>query len=303
MSNSALKADIAPGNDYKSMVTSTWANGSRIDTRPILHGARLLALGVWSDRALYQLLPATIADDQDWKSLQKQCGLPPFPNTYRDLVYRAMPSIKGKNALILSAGVGSEVGACLCQGPAHVTAVESQKWLSDLSSKQSFSPYLNKTVTLINDDPRQFLRRTGSDYDLIFYSGHSAVNRPNPFIAVNHDDYLYTVEGLFAALRHLKEGGLMVLVTPPANELVRTRMAANLLALHAHIDAELSTPYANYLIVSRSPLTPGPAAEVVTSLRSELGSKIVNHETLLVSRAKPAVLTRDDRPFIPDGAR
>jgi hypothetical protein len=302
MTTSTLKAEIASAGQYKNLESCSWANGSRIDTRPIVNGNKLIALSVWLDRSLYQLLPAVIPDENDSKSLQKQCGLPAFPNNYHDLLYRAMPDMKGKNALVLGAGVGTEVGACLFQGLAQVTAVEAQKWLTDLSSKQPFSPYRSKSVAVVTADPRQYLRRTRSDYDLIIYSGHSAVNRPNPFIAIDHDDFIYTVEGLYDALKHLKEDGQLVIATPPGNDLVRTRMAANMLALNALIDAELTTPYANYIIFSRTPLKTGPAAEVVPSLRSKVGSKIVNHETLLASRANRTMLTRDDRPFIPGWA-
>lgn len=299
-----LKSDILPPDkyrcmQYKNMVSTGWVSGSRIDTRPVTNGDRLLALGVWSDRALYDLLPATVLSQEDAKCLQKQCGLPEFPDTCKDLLYRAMPDMKGRQALILGAGLGAEVEACLYHGLLHITAVEPRRWLTDLSIKQSFSPYLNKAVTLVTAAPRQFLRGTKDQYDLILFGRHSAVNRPNPFIAINHDDYVYTVEALYQALMHLKNDGQLVIVTPPGNELVRTRMAANILALHAFIGAELTTPYANYLVATTTPLKTGPAAELVDSLRQKLGSKVVNQQALLIKRAGPAALTSDDRPFIP----
>jgi hypothetical protein len=304
LNTTGLKSDISPpdqyrNRQYKNMASTCWVGGSRIDTRPLLNGDKLLALGVWSDRTLYDLLPATIPSKEDVQCLQKQCGLPEFPDTYKDLLYRAMPDMKDRQALLLGAGLGSEVEACLYHGLLHVTAVEPRRWLTDLSIKQSFSPYINKAVTLVAAAPRQFLRETKDQYDLILFGRHSAVNRPNPFIAINHDDYLYTVEAFYDALMHLTDDGQMVIVTQPGNELVRTRMAANVLALNSFIDAELTTPYANYLVVSKTSLKTGQTADIIDSLRKTLGSKVVNHQALLIKRASPAAVTSDDRPFIP----
>jgi hypothetical protein len=291
----AGRAPVA--EQYKKMTTCFWANGSRIDTMPLLNKTKLLGFSVWIDRVLYQLLPASDLTEDDAKSLLKQCGLPEFSINYRQLPYRAMSNMKGKFALILGAGIGSEVAECLNQGLAHITAVEPQRWLTEIESHQSSSFHLNPAVTLSVIAPRQFLRHTKDSYDLIFYTGHSAVNRPNPFIAINHDDYLFTAESFFDGFTHLKPGGELVIVTPAGNDLVRVRMAANLLAINGKIDAELTTPYGNYLIAENTASQTGPANDIVEKLRQQVGSKIVNHESWLVNRAKRAIPTSDNRPF------
>ncbi len=299
LNSNGPKSDTSSANQYKNNAETLWINGSRIDARPILSGDKILALAVWSDRSLYDLLPANISAPEEAKNVQKQCGLPELPENCQDLLYRAMPDMKGKQALILGAGLGADIETGLNHGLVQVTAVEPRRWLTDLSSKQSFSPYLNKAVTLATEAPRQFMRGTKEQYDLILYSHHKAVNRPNPFIAINHDDYLYTVEALYDSLSHLKDDGQLVITTPPGNDLVRVRMAANALALNGLINAELTTPYANYIVVAKTAQETGPGADIVGALRQKVGSKIVNRQALLIKKAGPASLTRDDRPFVP----
>ena len=282
----------------KETHTSFWSNGSRIDCATIMQNGKVLGYGVKSDRALYQILPIPELSKDQAKTLQHQTGLPEDPVDFLGLYYRVIPKMEGKEALILGGGIGAEASQCLMHGLSHVTAVESQKWLVDLSKKQSYSPYLNAKVTVNIEDPSLFLKWRKDQYDLILYTGHTAVNRPNPFVAINHDDFLYTAENFTDAFNRLKPGGQLIIATPPADELLRVRLAADLLAITNRLDAELTTPYGNYLVVGKTAQQTGPSLGLIEPLRRELGAQVVNHEHWLVERSRITPITTDDNPFV-----
>lgn len=292
-SSSDFASEPAQASPYNIKIGSFWVDGSRVDTRNIFKETKLMGLAVWLDHQLYQILPVPDLGIDDINYLQKQCGLPEFPANYLALPYSAMPSMSGKDALILGAGIGSEVAQGLSHGLSHITAVESQKWLVQLAK----DPYSNAAVQLVVDDPRHFLRQANTKYDLIIYTGHAAVGRPNPFTALNHDDFLLTSEGLADAFALLKDDGQLIVASPAAEKLMLPRQAANLLVIGLRIDAQLTTPYLNYLIVSKSADTKSVTARVQL-LRQEFGSKVINNENGLTAYASTLVPTTDARPFM-----
>jgi len=283
---------------YSELVSNFWKNGSRIDTHPIVSGKKIIGLGVWLDRLFYQFVPAPGLSEKEKELLQKLCGLPMYSLDYMSLPFRAMPSMKGKSALILGAGVGPEVTECLDQGLAQVTAVESQKWLTLLSRQLSFSPYANPAVTLVPADPRQYIRQAEQKYDLIIFTGLWPVTRPNPFIFLNHNDYLFTQESLAAAYALLKPEGRMIIVSPAFDNLRRSRLAATVKSVVTTIEAELSTPFNDYLIVNNSNQTTEGESAVLKDLRKQLGSRIVNYVKALLEDVFYFPPSSDNRPFM-----
>ena len=281
---------------YKAMASKFWLDGSRIDTQPLVKDDKLIGLCLYSDRELTQVLTLPQLSEGDAIFIQKHFELPPFPLDFRQLPYLALPSMQGKNALVLGSAIGAEVAACLSQHPAHVTAVDPSPWLTRASASQTFSPYKNAAVNLVIDDPRNFLSRSRQKYDLIIYTEHAAFNRPSPFLSFNHNDFLFTQESFGEARGHLKAGGQIMIISQAADELLRLRLAATMLAADNKIEASLTTPFANYLIAASGEESFAPSNTLVPALRKSFGGKIVNHEQWIAAGAKDIAPFADNRP-------
>lgn len=284
-------------DQYKAMAGNFFAEGSRIDTEPLLKDDKLFGLCLYSDRQLSQVLtlPELCADDVLF--IQKHFDLPPFPVDFRQLPYLVRPSMQGKNALVLGSAIGSEVAACLGQHPARVTAVESSAWLTATSVQQTFSPYKNPAVTLVTADPRLYLAQSKDKYDLIVYTDHAASNRPSPFLPFNHNDFLFTQESFAEARNHLTPDGQILIASQPADEVLRLRLVATLLAANTKIDASLTTPFANYLMAASNEDSFAASNTLVPDLRKKLGGKIVNHEQWITAGAAGIVPFSDNSPY------
>ncbi len=289
--------DPKPNNSF--FASSFFADGSRVDTRRLAHDIHPLGRAVFVDRLLYCFLPGYYYDPQDAQYLQKHLGLPDFAVDFRQLPYMAMPPMKGKTALILGPGIGSDGQIALEQRFSHIVYVEPNKWLNKLSEREPKATYVwTEAEKVVEENPRQYLRHTMDKYDLILFTAGAAVNRPDPLVALNHNDFLFTAEGLADAYNHLEPNGQLVIASQAANEIVRLRLAASILPSSNKIDASLTTPFANYLIVSKSNDSFAPANTLIESLRKKLGGKIVNHEQWLTEGAKGMAPYTDDRPFM-----
>lgn len=118
--------------------------------------------------------------------------------------------------LILGAAGGNEILASLYFGADRITAVELNPVTVDLL-RHEFLEYTGRIaqhpkVELIHAEGRSFLGRDESKYDLIYfvapdsYASMSAA-QASGFVLV--ESYLYTVEMVREALRHLRPGGVI----------------------------------------------------------------------------------------------
>lgn len=272
-----------------SVQSSSWYNSSRVDIRQLHANGEIKGVEVDIDRFAYQFLPTPelrLAETAN-KSLD-----------YRQIPYMAMPNMSGKNALILRAGLGTDVAEGLSQGLSHITAVEAQKWLTDIASQQPYAPYSNSKVSLVTDDPRHFLRNTKDKYDLILFTGNPATNRPDPFISINQDDFLYTVESIGNAYDRLNDNGQLVIASSADNEVIKVRLACNVLAAIHRVDAELTTKYGNYLVVGKTKKISASTVDRLNALRQELGANVVSYVEWTLERARHSGPSFDDQPFI-----
>jgi hypothetical protein len=207
-------AALAYGENH----TSLWSPYSKLDIIPMAHetagvlgeGNYILnsnnsyfhfALRILSPAAEKSYLANSTLFTQQAKTVKyylKWLGIPvSFANNLSDV-------------LVLGAGSGNDVAYALAHHAGHVTAVEIDPIIVGFgSSIHPNKPFLDRRVTVINDDARSFLRRSTDKFDLIefAYLDPGATVRIASFLRV--DNYVYTVESMSAALDRLKPNGIV----------------------------------------------------------------------------------------------
>ena len=119
---------------------------------------------------------------------------------------------KPRRVLVLGAGTGNDVATALDNGAEHVDAVEIDPQILRLGMNHPDHPYSSPRVRLINTDAREFLNYTHETYDLIVFGTLDSMTRLSALSNVRLDNYVYTVECLEAARRHLTaDGGIVML--------------------------------------------------------------------------------------------
>ncbi len=114
------------------------------------------------------------------------------------------------SVLIVGAGSGNDVAAAIRANAKHITAVELDPAIMGLGAMyHPEKPYSDARVNRVVNDARSFLNDTKEKFDLIVFAlldshvGHVT--------GLRVDSYVYTVESLKAARRHLKDGGVLSL--------------------------------------------------------------------------------------------
>ena len=117
----------------------------------------------------------------------------------------------GKVAIV-GAGTGNDVAAALRSGAKHIDAIEIDPAILTLGRDgHPEHPYADPRVRAIVNDARSFLRTTDQTYDMIVYGlldSHTLLSHAS---SVRLDSFVYTVEGLRDASRHLNPGGVLSL--------------------------------------------------------------------------------------------
>jgi predicted membrane-bound spermidine synthase len=93
--------------------------------------------------------------------------------------------------------------------PRSITAVELDPLVVELSRERfaAFNDRIYDRVEVFAMDGRSFLEATDQEFDVIIYEG-SFLTAAHPKVAVSAENYLYTVEGIAAALKRLRPDGL-----------------------------------------------------------------------------------------------
>jgi SAM-dependent methyltransferase len=130
-------------------------------------------------------------------------------NAY-DLPFRFAPN--PGSVLVLGAGTGNDVAAALRNGAGRVVAIEIDPLILELGRQLHFErPYASPRVTTIVDDARSYLQNGGEQFDMILYSLLDSHTSSSHYTSIRLDNYVYTLEALRAAERHLRPHGLLVL--------------------------------------------------------------------------------------------
>jgi spermidine synthase len=129
-------------------------------------------------------------------------------NTY-NVPYHFCPS--PGSVLVLGAGTGNDVAAALRNGASRVVAVEIDPLILRLGRRLHFEkPYDSPRVSAVTDDARSYLQTNSEQFDLIMFSLLDSHTTSSHFTNIRIDNYVYTLEALREARRHLSPNGLMV---------------------------------------------------------------------------------------------
>ncbi|MGZ4809929.1 MAG: spermine/spermidine synthase domain-containing protein, partial [Thermoanaerobaculia bacterium] len=136
---------------------------------------------------------------------------------------------KPKNVLVLGAGTGNDVSVALDEGAEHVDAVEIDPAILRIGRQvHPDRPYSDPRVRAINTDARAFLNDSTAKYDLIVFGTLDSMTRLSALSNVRLDNFVYTVESIRAAARHLTPDGGMVLMFEVAAPYIAEHIAAML---------------------------------------------------------------------------
>jgi spermidine synthase len=163
--------------------------------------------------------------------------------------------------LIIGAAGGHEILASLYFGAGHVTAVELNPVTVSLL-KQHYADYTghiaeHPRVTLVNAEGRSFLERDPGRYDLIWLvapDSYAAMNAASSGAFVLSESYLYTVEMIQEAFRHLNPGGVLCLQTGDIAFAQKPNRAARYLSTARRALDEMGRDdFASRVLVSSTP--------------------------------------------------
>src|SRR5581483_11703225 len=116
------------------------------------------------------------------------------------------------DVLIVGAGTGNDVAVALAHGAKHVDAVEIDPVLQDLGRKYHPNhPYQSPRVSVHIDDGRAFLERTDRRYDLIILALPDSLTLLAGQSQLRLENYLFTIESMRTARRHLKADGVFTM--------------------------------------------------------------------------------------------
>jgi hypothetical protein len=114
-------------------------------------------------------------------------------------------------ALVVGAGTGNDVQAALRNGFRSVHSVEIDGQLLELGRRlHPERPYADARVVPVVNDARAFFEQyRGEPFDVVCYGLVDSHAMFSALSTLRLDNYLYTEEGLRAAWRHVRPGGLL----------------------------------------------------------------------------------------------
>jgi|RhiMetdeSRZDD1v2_1073273.scaffolds.fasta_scaffold19060_3 hypothetical protein len=160
---------------------------------------------------------------------------------YYDLPYRfARP----ERVLVVGAGSGNDVAGALRHGARHVDAVEIDPLIIRLGRElHPERPYSSDRVRVINDDARAFFKRSAEKYDLIVFGLLDSQTLLSSMSSIRLDNYIYTLESLNEAKRHLSVGGTVCLSFALVETWIQERFYGMLAETFHQEPLCLATPY------------------------------------------------------------
>jgi len=129
-------------------------------------------------------------------------------------VYRAFPTTKFNDILIIGAGSGADVATALgkATGVTRIDAVEIDPTILKLGQTLNpDQPYQDPRVHSYVDDGRSFLQNTDRRYDLIIFALPDSLTLTANSSNIRLESLLFTTEAFALAKRRLKPNGLFVL--------------------------------------------------------------------------------------------
>ncbi|MEO5567616.1 MAG: hypothetical protein ABIR92_03950 [Gemmatimonadaceae bacterium] len=128
-----------------------------------------------------------------------------------ELPFRLRPG--GTSGLVVGACNGNDVAGALRAGYGSVTAVEIDPIIMDLGRwLHPENPYGDPRVHPVNDDARAFFERNPEgSFDVVAYGLLDSHAMFSAMSSLRLDNYIYTVEGIRAGWRQVRDGGILVI--------------------------------------------------------------------------------------------
>jgi hypothetical protein len=148
----------------------------------------------------------------------RRLGDPSLPSELRgrlrsaELAYRLPFALAPKrdNALVVGAGTGNDVAAALRQGFGRVVSVDIDPRIIEIGrAMHPEHPYADpRTVPVVND-ARAYFERSGEQFDAVVFGLLDSHAVFSSMSSLRLDNYVYTVEAMRAAWKHVRSPGLM----------------------------------------------------------------------------------------------
>ena len=139
-----------------------------------------------------------------------------------DIPYQFGPR---EDVLILGGGSGNDAAAAVRNGAGRIDVVDIEPLIVRIGrEKHPDRPYSDPRVTVHINDARSYLRNTKKQYDLIVYALLDSQTVLSSMANARLDSYVYTVESLADAKKHLKKNGIVVLLMSNYHEWNAERM-------------------------------------------------------------------------------
>ncbi|MEJ5311634.1 MAG: hypothetical protein WHX52_17880 [Anaerolineae bacterium] len=245
------------------IISQCWNGFSRVD---VVESAGIRSLPGLSYRYMDALPPqrGLLVDGDD---LNPILALSPATTSAADLVFTGyLPSAiayqlrPDARVLVLEPRGGLEMWVALAQGAAHVTAVEA----NPLIVAAAGDIYRAPRVTTRLEEPRSFVRRTSSRYDVVTLPLTTPYRPIRSGAYSLSEDYRYTVEAFRDYLYALAPDGVLVvtrwLQTPPSESLRAFALAVTAVERTGGDPAQQIVAFRGYaaltLLVKTAPFTP-----------------------------------------------
>lgn len=271
-----------------------WTPYQHIRTYPCAREGRLLGFLVKSNGVPSQTALDLALSEPDSRFVNRCCavlgGRPPNRHLY-ELPFVVHP--EPARVLVLGAGTGNDVQACLEHGAQQVDAVELDPGMVAAGRHHPQNPYAGRGVRTHVMDARSFLKSGSDKYDLILVARLDSLAAASPFSPVRHSDYVYTVEGVRAMARRLAPGGHLVVAFDTTRKWLRMRVVRNLREVFRIVDGAAILDGGICLVTTREHL-----AEVGPQLARAAGVISVPDAIWLNQSCLEAAPTTDDWPFL-----
>lgn len=197
--------------------------------------------------------------------------------------------------LVLGAGMGNDVAAALRNGAGRVTAVEIDPLILELGRQFHFEkPYDSPRVREVVDDARSYIQKSNDQFDLIVFSLLDSHTNSSNYSNIRIDNYVYTIEALQAAKRHLAPDGVFVVKFQVGTPWIAGRLQSLMSTVFGRAPIQIQLGY-DYGTGGRFFIT-GSEDRIARSLQDDpkLADFVEAHREFDTQSAK---LTTDDWPY------
>ena len=192
--------------------------------------------------------------------------------------------------LIAGGGSGNDAASAVRNGASKVTVVEIDPLIYRLGRELHFEkPYQSDRVQVKVDDARSFIENSRDTFDLIVFSILDAHTTSSYYTNIRIDNYVYTIEAMQAARRHLAPDGLFVMSFSSERPWFTKRLADVVTAAFGRPPLMVEGPVSFFVV--------GPGDRTERSLAANAGLReyVAAHANPRLAEA--SVIT-DDWPYL-----